>query len=56
MDEGGTGATEVLDAEEHFVLLGGGGHEHGLALAFAGFESDPCIAEVSGQEERFEIG
>ena len=48
MDERGTGAGEVLDAEEHFELLSGCGHEEGLGLALAGFEGGSGIAHFPG--------
>ncbi|MBV6431874.1 MAG: hypothetical protein IANPNBLG_02007 [Bryobacteraceae bacterium] len=56
VEERGSGAGEVLDAEKHPVFLSGRGHEHGLALALAGFEGDTGVAHFAGEQEHVEAG
>ena len=49
------GTREILHAQEQLVLLRGGGHQHRLALAFAGFQCHTRVAHFAREHEAFEI-
>lgn len=45
-----------MNADKHPEFLGGGCHEHGLALTPAGLERHAGVAHLAGHEETFQIG
>src|SRR5436309_14750039 len=55
VDERRARTGEVLHAEEHPVLLRGGGHQHGLALALARLERDAVVAHLAREQEALEV-
>jgi hypothetical protein len=55
VDQRRAGTREILHAQEQLVLLRGGRHEHGLALAFARFQRHARVAHFAREHETFEI-